>query len=1351
MRQNSFYTKRAAAPSGSLRQRAMLTLLLIAALLVPQTLLAQTATQPSVGDGTADNPYQITSAEELAWFRDEVNNNSNQTACAKLMNDISMSSVCHAAGGEYETELSWEPIGTDSKYFKGTFDGNNKTVSDLYINANQRGVGLFGQVSDAHIKNLTFKNANVTNEASQRLSGILVGYASSTTIQNIKTDETSSITAGRETGGIAGWSADDGNVLNCENHATVNAYEYNTGGICGTFSGNGTGFLKGCANYGTVMCTDFTAGGIAGSLTTNDGSSLSITIEDCANYAAIEGKSSVGGIVGSTSGGTLKNVFSNGNITTTDDYSKAGGMIIGQAYNYPGTYADGLIVYDCNATLTLYDSQVEARATGEGTLTLGVATGYSRDIISKGVAAYLLQQNAADGVVWGQNLADNTKAYPVLGSTNKVYADGNVAYNCTGELTGSFTNTQPATEGTFTTKHGNITNHPAIPVTCVTDGMNEYYECESCHKTYSDEALTNEVSDVWIGISASGHDYYGQSDVCSKCNTEIPAVKIGNNTVKIDKTFSNRSYISMFTLFKYVATEDGSLEMTFPSYKLPTYNTLFSSSKSVCTAKTFTPNDTYRKITYSVTKGETYYVGVKEYNGNAIEGDYTFNIKINGRDYEMPEGLAGNGTAETPFELNTAEHLKWFADYANGTGDFSAAHPEACAKLMNDIDMSSVCHAAGDDYAAELSWEPIGSETANVSFTGTFDGNGHTISNLYINAKQDGVGMFGLVGEGSAIKNLTLDNAIVTNSSAKYRTGILVGKQTGGTIQNIKTTDSSSVTGGNVTGGIVGLASGQIMNCENRATVIAGSNTGTTTGGICGSYNTSTIKGCTNYGTVTTGGPIAGGIAGYLTSGTVEDCANYAAVQGTYNIGGIVGRLSGGKLKNVFSNGDVKATGTTSITGVGGLAIGISYSTASATGLIAYNSEATLTISGSTVEACAIGSGTLSSSAEYVTAFTKAEILSGEVVYKLNNGVTDGTQAWYQKLGEDGDTYPVLTPAEGNTVYYATEVYDCDGKKIENFTPIYSNTTTYRYTGPHNYQEHLEASGLYANVCTKCHTYESDKRIVKNFDGEGKNLEVTEENGTYKVEQLTITDGEPYNSPVTLSVGSMTYERSSFAGKAGNWQALYVPFALDCNKLADEYEVAVINNFHEYIQKDGNTKVVLEALKLTDGTLQPLTPYLIRLKEGADDTQTQPVSGMACELVPSESRYIDCSSVTRYYKFTGILEAKTGFNTDQDFVLNNGKLYKAAANATLNPQRWYLTAIDRSGNGGSASPSVRLQSIAIDVVGESGTTGIEEIHVTTDIEDSASSRQGIYDLQGRKLDKEPESGIYIKNGKKQVK
>ena len=1328
----------------------MLTLLLLAALLVPQTLLAQTATQPSVGDGTADNPYQITSAEELAWFRDEVNN-SNQTACAKLMNDISMSSVCHAAGDDYEAELSWEPIGTDSKYFKGTFDGNNNTVSDLYINANQRGAGLFGQVSDAHIKNLTFKNAKVINDASQNWSGILVGYASSTTIQNIKTDETSSIIAGRETGGIAGWSADDCNVLYCENHATVNAYKYNTGGICGTFSGNGTGILKGCANYGTVTCTDLTAGGIAGSLTTNDGSSLSVTIEYCANYAAIKGKSSVGGIVGSASGGTLKNVFSNGNITTTDDYSKAGGMIIGQTYNYPKTYADGMIVYDCDATFTLYGSQVEARATGEGTLTSGVATGYSRDIISKGVATYQLQQNAADGVVWGQDLADNTKAYPVLGSTNKVYADGDVVYNCTGELAGSFTNTQPATEGTFTTKHGSITKHPAIPVTCVTDGQNEYYECESCHKTYSDESLTNEVSDIWIGISASGHDYYGHSDVCSKCNTEIPAVKIGNNTVKIDRTFSNSSYISMFTLFKYVATEDGILEMTFPAYTLPTYHVLFNSSKSVCTTKTINPNATDRTMAYSVTKGETYYVGVKEDNGNAIEGDYTFSIKINGRDYELPEGLAGSGTAAAPFELKTAEHLKWFADYVNGTEDFSGPHSEACAKLMNDIDMSSVCHATGGEYDTELNWKTIGSETANNAFTGTFDGNGHAISHLYINAKQDGAGMFGLVGEGSAIKNLTLDKAIVTNSSAKYRTGILVGKQTGGTIQNIKTTESSSVTGGNVTGGIVGLASGQIINCENRATVIAGSNTGTTIGGICGSYNTSTIKGCTNYGTVTTGGPIAGGIAGYLTSGTVEDCANYAAIQGTYNIGGIVGRLSGGKLKNVFSNGDVKATGTTSKAGVGGLVIGMCSGNASVTGLAAYDNEAKLTIEGSQAEAIAIGDGTLSSGTEYATAFTKAEIMSGEVAYKLNNGVTDGTQAWYQKLGEDGDTYPVLTPVEDNTVYYVTVGYDCEGTEIANFTPIYANTTTYSYTGPHDYQETLEASGLYASVCTKCHTYESDKRIVKNFAGEGKNLEVTEADGAYKVEQLTLTDGEPYNSPVTLSVGSMTYERGSFAGKAGNWQALYVPFALDCEELADEYEVAVINNFHEYIQKDGTTKVVLEALKLTDGTLQPLTPYLIRLKEDADDTQTQPVRGMACELVPSESRYIDCSSVTRYYKFTGILEAKTGFDTDQDFVLNNGKLYNAAANATLNPQRWYLTAIDRSGNGGSATPSTRLKSIAIDVVGESGTTGIEEIHVTTDIEDNASSRQGIYDLQGRKLDKEPESGIYIKNGKKQVK
>ena len=88
-------------------------------------------TPPSKGDGSADKPYKISTAAELAWFRDQVNSGNNRVS-ATLTEDIDLAEFCHAADGTtYTDELSWTPI----TWFQGTYDGNGKTISNLYINA----------------------------------------------------------------------------------------------------------------------------------------------------------------------------------------------------------------------------------------------------------------------------------------------------------------------------------------------------------------------------------------------------------------------------------------------------------------------------------------------------------------------------------------------------------------------------------------------------------------------------------------------------------------------------------------------------------------------------------------------------------------------------------------------------------------------------------------------------------------------------------------------------------------------------------------------------------------------------------------------------------------------------------------------------------------------------------------------------------------------------------------------------------------------------------------------------------------------------------------------------------------
>ena len=105
-------------------------------------------TKPSSGDGSVGKPYEISTAAELAWFRDQVNSGNNSIS-AKLTADIDLSEFCHAKDGtKYTEELSWAPIGNSDNMYQGTFDGNGKTISNLYINATSVNTGFFGYTTD---------------------------------------------------------------------------------------------------------------------------------------------------------------------------------------------------------------------------------------------------------------------------------------------------------------------------------------------------------------------------------------------------------------------------------------------------------------------------------------------------------------------------------------------------------------------------------------------------------------------------------------------------------------------------------------------------------------------------------------------------------------------------------------------------------------------------------------------------------------------------------------------------------------------------------------------------------------------------------------------------------------------------------------------------------------------------------------------------------------------------------------------------------------------------------------------------------------------------------------------------
>ena len=299
--------------------------------------------------------------------------------------------------------------------------------------------------------------------------------------------------------------------------------------------------------------------------------------------------------------------------------------------------------------------------------------------------------------------------------------------------------------------------------------------------------------------------------------------------------------------------------------------------------------------------------------------------------------LDGKGTADEPYRISSAADLQAFAGLVNDTENPDL---DACAELTENI-------------TADNQWTPIGSY--KNKYTGTFNGNDKTISGLYIskeNAEQNYcAGLFGAVGKGGTVKNLTLANSTVTVGASDCTVGAsdctvggICGYNEGGRIEEcsvsgstvtVGTSDctvggicgyneggrieecsvSDSIVSGSGVGGICGYNNGSIEGCQNSINISSTVEDGNI-GGICG-QNAGSIEGCDNSGEVTvTVGSYAGGICGYSSDGKIEECSisgceNRGDVTGSggKHVGGICGYSSGCKIERCNNSGAVSGGG----------------------------------------------------------------------------------------------------------------------------------------------------------------------------------------------------------------------------------------------------------------------------------------------------------------------------------------------------------------------------------------------------------------------------------------------------------
>ena len=265
--------------------------LFVTAMAMPKMAWAEiTPTQPSSGDGTSANPYQISTAAELYLFAALVNGDEsvctgdvtqNTSANAILTANITVNTEVLNKSGSLNsgTFTAWTPIGNDTYLYSGTFDGQGHSISGLYFN-DIKGicVGLFG-CNGGIIKNVTIVDSYLHG---QYFIGGVCGY----NLNEVTNCCYTGIVHGNKTetyaGGVSGCNA--GTVTNCYAAGAVSG-NMGIGGVCGVNGGS----IIACYNIGTVSGTQYTGGvcGVnqGGSITTCyylDGCNAEGTTFDCA-------------------------------------------------------------------------------------------------------------------------------------------------------------------------------------------------------------------------------------------------------------------------------------------------------------------------------------------------------------------------------------------------------------------------------------------------------------------------------------------------------------------------------------------------------------------------------------------------------------------------------------------------------------------------------------------------------------------------------------------------------------------------------------------------------------------------------------------------------------------------------------------------------------------------------------------------------------------------------------------------------------------------------------------------------------------------------------------------------------
>ena len=592
-------------------------------------------------------------------------------------------------------------------------------------------------------------------------------------------------------------------------------------------------------------------------------------------------------------------------------------------------------------------------------------------------------------------------------------------------------------------------------------------------------------------------------------------------------------------------------------------------------------------------------------------------------------------------------------------------------------------------------WKPIGARWS--SYTGTFDGQGYTISGLYFNNPTSSyVGLFGSIGANGKISNVgVLDSYFQFSELGGGVCGVNYG-----TVRDCKNT--GSVRGLAAIGGVCGLneKGGIIENSFNEGTVSGTGDNVQQVGGVCG-YNNGTIKSCYNTASVS-GQNSVGGVCGFNSRGIITNCFNEGTVSGQTFVGGVCGNGCGVTTTNCFNGGFV--SGQSHVSGVCGYD---------------YNYDGTLTN-------CYYLSDTAKGGINGKDVSGKAEgksieqFKSGEVAYLLNGSTSEGELAWYQKLGTDA--YPVLTATKGNTVYNGSFRY-CD-----NTAASYSNSTSEDVlvhqmsatlaSPEHDADKHIYHMDCRNEGCT-LHKYVADK---------AGNIEVTKDanNKFVATEDLTLADGEDFKDYEPFISKTISYSRNIPEGST--WGTLCLPFAIDQSQVKE-------CKFYSLTGID-NDCITLESYE--EGIIPAGTPVLFKMNEGKTSLS---LSASNAEIATAPTVAGTNKDVNLVGSFTKIGGNGNQGLADTDYIIGKDKFWRVSdlkdgKGVGIKPMRAYI----------HPATAAQARAAMLSIGKGDGTTVIDNLNAI-----SNDANAEYYDANGRRTNGLQKGLNIVKRGSKTYK